>query len=98
MKLSGLDQFLIGWFGLANVVVFFIFGYDKWEAGRKRGQRVSEATLCLTSALGGWLGGFCALFILRHKSAKPSFQLKFAAAFFIWVALIAGAVAVSGRW
>ncbi len=98
MTLSSLELFLIGWFGLANLVVFFIFGYDKWQSGRKRGQRVPEATLCLTSALGGWLGGFCALLFLRHKSAKPFFQLKFAAAFFIWAALLTGAIVLTGRW
>ena len=76
MKLSGLDQFLIGWFGLANVVVFFIFGYDKWQAGRKRGQRVSEATLCLTSALGGWLGDSARSSFFGTNQPNPLFSLN----------------------
>jgi DTW domain-containing protein YfiP/uncharacterized membrane protein YsdA (DUF1294 family) len=73
-------QFLLaGWVGAMSLVAFLLFGFDKWQAGR-RGGRVAESTLCLVSALGGWPGGFLGIALFRHKSAKGSFQLKFAAA------------------
>lgn len=68
---------------------FVLFGFDKWRAGRG-GRRVAEATLLWVSALGGWPGGLLGLIVFRHKSAKASFQLKFAAAFLGWAGLVAG--------
>ena len=50
--------------------------------------RVAEASLLWVSALGGWPGGLLGMVLFRHKSAKGSFQLKFAAAFFLWAALV----------
>lgn len=78
---------LAGWLGVTSFVTFLLFGYDKWLAGR-RGGRVAESTLWLASALGGWPGGLAGMMIFRHKSAKGSFQLKFAAAFVVWAALL----------
>jgi uncharacterized membrane protein YsdA (DUF1294 family) len=87
MNLSNGQLLLAGWLGSMNLLSFLTFGYDKWQAGRKGG-RVAEATLCWISALGGWPGGLLAILIFRHKSAKGSFQLKFALAFVGWVALL----------
>jgi uncharacterized membrane protein YsdA (DUF1294 family) len=75
------------WLAAMCVVAFGMFGYDKWQAGRQGG-RVAEATLCLASALGGWPGGLLGMVVFRHKSAKASFQFKFAAAFAIWAGLL----------
>ncbi|MDI1318582.1 MAG: DUF1294 domain-containing protein [bacterium] len=97
MPKSELEQFLIGWTALASAWAFILFGFDKWRAGRG-GARVAESTLCWVSALGGWPGAFLGLVFFRHKSAKPSFQLKFGAAFFFWAGLVAGALKLAGRW
>jgi uncharacterized membrane protein YsdA (DUF1294 family) len=78
---------LSAWLGLTSFVAFALFGYDKWQAGR-RGGRVSESTLCCLSALGGWPGGLLGILVFRHKSAKGSFQFKFALAFIAWAALL----------
>lgn len=83
------------WLGATSAVAFVMFGYDKWQAGR-RGGRVAEAGLWLVSALGGWPGGLLGILIFRHKSAKASFQLKFAAAFVVWAALLYGAWRLGG--
>jgi uncharacterized membrane protein YsdA (DUF1294 family) len=74
---------------------FVLFGLDKWRAGRG-GRRVAESSLFWVSALGGWPGGLLGLILFRHKSAKGSFQLKFAAAFVIWVALVVAVWRLSG--
>lgn len=84
-------QFIVAaWLGITSLAALLLFGFDKWQAGRK-GARVAESTLWWVSALGGWPGGLLAILLFRHKSAKGSFQLKFAAAFVVWVALIWGA-------
>ena len=91
-----LGQFLLGWAALASAWTFLLFGFDKWRAGRSRGRRVAESSLLLSSALGGWPGGFLGMLVFRHKSAKPSFQEKFAGALLVWLALAAGALKISG--
>ena len=82
-----LPSVLLPWIGATSGWAFVLFGFDKWRAGRG-GPRVAEATLCLVGALGGWPGGLLGLLVFRHKSAKPSFQLKFAAAGLIWAAWV----------
>lgn len=75
------------WFIVCTAWAFLLFGIDKWQANRG-GRRVTEATLCWVSAVGGWPGGFLGMVVFRHKSAKGSFQLKFAGAFFVWAGLV----------
>ncbi|MBI3886143.1 MAG: DUF1294 domain-containing protein [Opitutae bacterium] len=91
---SQLTQILIGWFAVTSAWTFLLFGFDKWRAGR--GQRVAESTLLWSSALGGWPGGLLGMIVFRHKSAKPSFQWKFVGTFLVWLALVAGALKLSG--
>jgi len=97
MKLSPGDQWLLAWVGVMSGWALLAFGYDKWRAGGREGRRVAESTLCLISALGGWPGAFLAMLLFRHKSAKASFQLKFAGAFFVWAGLVAGGLKLTGR-
>jgi len=78
---------LLAWLGTTSCVAFALFGYDKWLAGRKGG-RVAESTLCWMSVLGGWPGGLLGILVFRHKSAKGSFQFKFALALVVWIALL----------
>lgn len=77
---------LAAWLAGTNAAAFGLAGYDKWQAGRG-GARVSEAALCGLAALGGWPGGLLGLMLFRHKTAKRSFQLKFAAALVVWAGL-----------
>ena len=97
MNLTSGDLALLGWVGIMSGWALLVFGYDKWRAGRRDGRRVAESTLCLVSALGGWPGAFLAILLFRHKSAKASFQLKFAGAFFVWAGLVAGGLKLTGR-
>jgi uncharacterized membrane protein YsdA (DUF1294 family) len=67
------------WF-LWNLITFGIYAWDKKIAvgngrttGLKRKRRIPEWQLHLCSLLGGWLGAFLAMRILRHKTQKPSF-------------------------
>jgi uncharacterized membrane protein YsdA (DUF1294 family) len=77
--LKNLDSIAAIWFAVFNVVAFVAFGFDKWRAsGSKR--RVSEFSLALLGALGGWPGGLVGMIVFRHKTAKLTFQLKYALA------------------
>lgn len=87
--MSHLDQFLLVWFGFTTLMAFVLFGYDKLKAGGTS-DRVPERHLLVVSAMGGWLGGFLGMLVFRHKTAKVSFQLKFAVAFVVWGLLVYG--------
>lgn len=86
----------LAWAALASAWAFWLFGLDKWRAGRAGASRVSEAALCWVSALGGWPGGWLGIVIFRHKSAKPVFLLKFGAAFLAWAGLVVAALRLAG--
>jgi uncharacterized membrane protein YsdA (DUF1294 family) len=59
-----------------NAVSFAAFGFDKWRAA-KSGRRISESTLALLGASGGWPAGVIAMNLFRHKTAKWTFKLKY---------------------
>ena len=77
MKIS--DSFAACWFIAWGVAAFLAFGYDKWRAQRS-GRRVPESFLALLGAAGGWPGGLLGMIVFRHKTAKWTFQLKYALA------------------
>ena len=77
MKIPG--SFAVIWLAAFSAVTFLAFGFDKWRAGRA-GQRVSELTLALLGALGGWPGGLLGMMVFRHKTAKWTFKLTYALA------------------
>ena len=78
MKTS--DSFAAIWLAAFNAATFLVFGFDKWKAQRSRPWRVSEFTLVMLGALGGWLGGFIGMIVFRHKTAKWTFKFKYALA------------------
>jgi uncharacterized membrane protein YsdA (DUF1294 family) len=91
--MNTMDYAVLAWIGLASLLTFLTFGFDKWRAKRS-GSRVSELKLALMGAAGGWPGGLLGMWLFRHKSAKALFQLKFAAAFVAF----AGSVAAYLYW
>jgi uncharacterized membrane protein YsdA (DUF1294 family)/cold shock CspA family protein len=70
-----------------SLLAFFAYAIDK-SAAKSNQWRTQESTLHLLALLGGWPGAFAAQRLLRHKSAKESFQ----AVFWITVALNCGAL------
>ncbi|MFY8097706.1 MAG: DUF1294 domain-containing protein [Flavobacterium sp.] len=59
-----------------NFITTLVFGIDKWLALNNK-QRISEKYLLLLTFIGGSLGAILAMFLFRHKTAKPSFIWKF---------------------
>jgi uncharacterized membrane protein YsdA (DUF1294 family) len=66
---------LAAWAAL-NLLTFALYARDK-HAARTGQRRTPENTLHLLSLLGGWPGAWLAQGLLRHKTAKRSFQLVF---------------------
>ncbi len=89
MNLSSATNLMLLWLALTSAVAFLLFAWDKIKAGGSGRDRISEFKLVLIGAIGGWLGGLLAMLLFRHKTAKTSFQLKYAAAFLVWAGLIA---------
>lgn len=59
-----------------SLVTYVLYDDDKSRA-RQRNRRTPEKTLHLCELAGGWLGGFIAQRILRHKNQKQSYQIVF---------------------
>ena len=77
--LSNADSFVVIWLAALNGADFGAFALDKWCAKRSA-RRVPEVSLLLLGALGGWPGGLLGMNVFRHKTAKRSFQFKWALA------------------
>jgi uncharacterized membrane protein YsdA (DUF1294 family) len=61
---------------VCSLVAFVLYGLDKRYAVKER-PRISERTLHLWGALGGWPGAHFARRMFRHKSLKLSFRIVF---------------------
>lgn len=64
-----LDKILIIW----NIIVFLIYGIDKWRAGNKK-HRTSELSLILCAFFLGAPGALFGMVIFNHKTSKPLFR------------------------
>lgn len=67
---------VLGLYFFASAIAFFAYAFDKSAAARGA-WRTRESTLHLFALLGGWPGALAAQRLLRHKSAKASFQITF---------------------
>jgi uncharacterized membrane protein YsdA (DUF1294 family) len=72
---------LADWLAAVNVVTLLAYGYDKTIAGSGK-MRAPEAVLLGLALIGGSPAALLAMQILRHKTSKPGFQLRF------WLILI----------
>ena len=61
---------------VVSMIAFIAYGLDK-TAARRGNRRISESTLHLMALFCGWPGAYAAQRMLRHKTAKASFQRIF---------------------
>lgn len=59
---------------IINIVTFCVYALDKNRA-QKSEFRISERTLLLLAALGGALGAYLGMNILRHKTQQAKFKV-----------------------
>jgi uncharacterized membrane protein YsdA (DUF1294 family) len=76
------------WTLVASLTTAAMFVCDK-RAAKKGSPRVSENTLLGWSLVGGWPGGWIASKLLRHKTQKLSFRVRFVLAAIINVGVMA---------
>ena len=57
-----------------NIVAFFMYGADKWNAKRNR-WRIPEKTLLGIAAVGGSVGAYAGMQFFHHKTKKPRFYI-----------------------
>ena len=69
-------EFLFLYLFLVNAACFLLMLIDKRRAVKNR-WRIPEATLMLTAAIGGSLGGILGMKIFRHKTLHLKFSLGF---------------------
>lgn len=77
---GSLHKIGLGWIGAylgaIGAATWAAFAWDKHRAGLE-GRRVRESVLLGLSLLGGSPAAAVAMFVLRHKTSKPSFLAKF---------------------
>lgn len=75
-------KILLGIAAGLSALSFSLHALDKRRAG-KDAWRIPESTLHAVELLGGWPGAFLAQRILRHKTAKWTYQITF------WIIVLA---------
>lgn len=86
-QLSVINQILIIYFLLINLISFFNIGLDKLKSQLSH-WRTKETTLWLLALLGGSLGTLLGMNFFRHKTKKNSFQIILALIFFLQIIII----------
>ncbi len=66
--------FFIIYLIIINIIATFVTIYDKLSAVNRR-RRVKERTLLLISAVGGSIGMYLAMLLIRHKTRHLKFML-----------------------
>lgn len=69
-----------------NITAFIIYGLDK-HFSRRHARRVSEQVLILFAILGGSLGAYFAMWLFRHKTRRPKFNIGVPVIFIVQAAL-----------
>lgn len=59
---------------IINIISYALYAYDK-KCAINSMWRVSENTLLIVGIIGGSLGAFIAMYLLRHKTQHIKFQL-----------------------
>lgn len=63
-------------YAVLSLLTFILYAIDK-TAARRQARRIPENTLHIYALLGGWPGALLAQQLLRHKSVKRSFRIRF---------------------
>lgn len=82
------DTIALVWLLVLSGLTFLAFAWDK-ACAAKGWTRISERRLIVLGALGGWIGGWCAMRVFRHKTLKGSFRIRYALALIPFMAELA---------
>ena len=81
---KGIELQMVYVVAIWNLVVFFMFGIDKFKA-KNNMWRISEKTLLLSSVIMGGIGGFFGMCVFHHKTKHTLFRAVLPITFLITV-------------
>jgi uncharacterized membrane protein YsdA (DUF1294 family) len=82
-----MQQIIIVYLVVINVVTFFMYGIDKWKA-RKAKWRIREAALLGLAVLGGSVGAWLGMRVWHHKTLHKKFRYGVPAIIIIQLLLV----------
>ena len=82
-----MQQMIIIYLVVINVVTFFMYGIDKWKA-RKSLWRIREASLLMLAVLGGSIGAWLGIKVWHHKTQHKKFRYGIPAIIIVQIAVI----------
>ncbi len=88
--LAAVGRLEISWLALyygASIITYGAYTRDKTAAQNAR-RRTPESKLHLMSLIGGWPGALIAQALLRHKTRKPSFLIRY------WLTVVVNCIAL----
>ncbi len=68
-----MEKWLILAYAVINIVVFCMYGIDKYKATHKK-WRIPETTL-IGAAVFGVIGALAGMYVFHHKTKKPKFYI-----------------------
>lgn len=68
-----IDNFIIFYLIVVNIITFFVFAIDKKRAVRNK-WRIPEKTLMGLAVIGGSVGALAGMTMFRHKTRKLMFR------------------------
>jgi uncharacterized membrane protein YsdA (DUF1294 family) len=89
-------DFAVVWVAVFSAVAFLTYAYDKRIADSVQ-TRVPEKVLLLLAFLGGTPGALLGMQLLRHKTAKASFQQRFWLVVLLQIILIVAFLVIRRR-
>jgi len=79
---------VLGWYALqATVFAFMLMGVDAYAARHER-KRTPETLLYYVAGIGGFLGTWLGVIVLKHKRAKKVFVGILTGISFLWIVVI----------
>ena len=88
--LAAVGRLEMSWLALyygVSIITYGAYARDKTAAQNAR-RRIPESQLHLMSLIGGWPGALIAQTLLRHKTSKPSFLIRY------WLTVIVNCIAL----
>lgn len=82
-----IQEAVIYYLVIINIITFLVYGIDKWKA-RKSLWRIREASLLMLAVLGGSIDAWLGMKVWHHKTQHKKFKYGVPAIIIVQLALI----------